>query len=162
MHAQFVAQPPKRLQGHGGSARLGTDCQRQRVHHQVLFFNSIFRRLGNDFFCDGDSSPGRVRDAVLVEQECHHYSPVLSNKREHAVHRLLLSADRIDHCLPVINAKRGLHRFHVHGVNLQRQAGNALQAFHGLFHHLRLVDARKPHVHVEDVRPLVLLHDGFL
>ena len=99
--------------------------------------------------------------SFFIQRKPDDYASVFSDKRKYAVHRLLLPADRINHCLSVIYAQRPLHCLNIHCVDLERQIDHALNLLHRFFHKRRFIDIRKSNIYIQDMRPVILLCDCF-
>ena len=148
---------PERLERHLRRLRLGGDGERQRVNDHVLARDAVLRRgvvyeLGALY-----AALGGLGYAALVEREADDHAAVFLHQREHRGHALGLGAHGVYHRLAVIAPHGALERAGVRAVELQGQAGHALQGADRALEHLGLVHAGKADVDVQDVRARVLL-----
>ena len=136
---------------------LGRDRERERVYHDVADGDSVLCGLGDDFPRHGAPSFGRGRDSVLVDAEGDDRAAVVGDERKHLVHHVLPAVHGIDESLSVVVPQALLQDRRLARIELERCVERGLNRLHSVHHRLRLVDSRKPHVHVEDLRAGVYL-----
>ena len=92
------------------------------------------------------------RDTALVQRQADDGGTVLFAERQNLFQRLLLTVDRVDDGLTVVDAQRTGQGLWIRGVELQRQVGDGLQILDKLLQRGGLVDAGQARVDVEHLR----------
>ena len=154
-HTQNGAHPQLLLAGfqclHGGQnvLLLGAGGQGQAVDVDVLPRDADGKGRLRDAAGNGHPVLGGGQDAPLIDGKAHDGRTVLFAQGQNRVQLFLLAVGRVDDGLAVVHAQAVFQCLHIGGIQLQRQAGDALQGLDHLGHQGRLVHAGCAHVHVQ-------------
>ena len=146
---QFLFDQPDGPQGFGGPFLFGADRQGQTVDDDVGIRYTV--PPGGVADAAGDDQPplGGIGNPLLVQGQADHGGPVLFGQRQHAAQALGLARYRVDQDLAVGRLESPLQGGRIGGIEHQRYAGCRGGAEHGPLHGCRLVDARRPYVHIQ-------------
>ena len=155
--AELFAIEPDRLQDIDRRVRIGRQCGRQGIQHQVFFPKA-------DGGC-GSNNPahrfhpfaGIGRQTAGSKRQTQHRRAVFLGDRQKLFQPLRLRRYGIDQRPAGIYAQSGLQRVGVGGIDCQRQSDQLRQFVHQPHHQRRLVDAGNAGVHVENRRACRLL-----
>ena len=139
---------------------LGRDREGEAVDEHVFLRNPCGQRRVQNPLRDGDALLPGLGDSVFVHAETHHGRPVFFADREDRAQHLRLAVHGVHDGLAVHGTQPRFDRGGVRGVDLQRQIHHRLQRLDHPGHHLRLIDAGKSHVHIQQIRSRVLLLDA--
>ena len=160
--AKLFRDPLQRIQrdvrGLAGSAH----GHGQRIEDEVFLFDTVFLRFRSDLLRDGKTAVRIHGDTVIIQRQSDHRPAVLFHQWEHRVHGRPLAVHGIHERFAVIDAHGSLERVRVRAVQLQRQVRDRLDLLYRSLQHGRLVDARKPDVHVDGVHALFFLSGCFV
>ena len=149
---QLIPDAAQHLKRHVGRVVVGRDGHREAVYDDVLGRNAVLRRARVNLLRDAHAPLDILRNSLFIEGKTYHHAAVLCDQREHGLKALLLAVYGVNHRLAVVEAKTALQRLQIRRVELQRQRRDTLESGHHRLHHLRLVDLRKAHVHIQHVR----------
>ena len=167
-HAQNGAHPQLFFAGfqclHGGQnvLLLGAGGQGQAVDVDVLPRDADGKGRLRDAAGNGHPVLGGGQNAPLIDGKTHDGRTVLFAQGQDRVQLFLLAVGRVDDGLAVVHAQTVFQRLHIGGIQLQRQAGDALQGLDHLGHQGRLVHAGCTHVHVQHLSTGFHLTDRLL
>ena len=111
--SQLLPDPFYGLQGGHGPVLIRAHSHAQGIHQDILLLNTVGGRRLVNLFRHCKPSGRRFRDPVFIQAQGHHHASVLPHQREHRLHDLLLSVDRVDHRLSVIDPHGLLHGLYV-------------------------------------------------
>ena len=159
MQSQHLRHIPDRPEGLRRLLLLGGDRQGQTVDEHILLGDPELQGGGQDALRDLHPGLPGLGDALVVHAEPHHSRAILFAQGENGLQGLPVAVHGIDDGLAAVCPEPGLNGGGIGGVDLQGQLHHRLQGLHGPCHHVGLVDAGETHVHVQDLRPgLLLLH----
>ena len=141
---------------------LGAGGQGQTVDVDVLPRDAGGKGRLRDAAGNGHTVLGGGQDAPLIDGKAHDGRTVLFAQGQNRVQLFLLAVGRVDDGLAVVHAQAVFQCLHIGGIQLQRQAGDALQGLDHLGHQGRLVHAGCAHVHVQHLSPGLHLTDRLL
>ena len=150
----------KRLQRLGCLLLLGRDRKRETVDEHVFLRDARSQRRVQNPLRDGDALLPGLGDSVFIHAETHHGRPVFFADREDGAQHLCFSVHGIHDGLAVHGTQPRFNRRRIRRVDLQRQIHHRLQGLHHPGHHLRLIDAGKTDIHVQQIHARVLLLDA--
>ena len=159
---QLVADTAQHFEGHICRVVVGRDGHREAVDDDVLRRDAVLRRARINLLRDANAALRILGDTILIESQAHDHAAVLCDQREYGLKALLLAVHGVDHGLAVVEAKTALQCLQIRRVELQRQRRDTLESGHHRLHHLRLVDLRKAHVHIQHVRAGLFLFYALL
>ena len=161
-HAQLFLAGFQRLHGGQNVLLLGAGGQGQTVDVDVLPRDAGGKGRLRDAAGNGHPVLGGRQDAPLIDGKAHDSRTVLFAQGQNGVQLFLLAVGGVDDGLAVVHAQTVFQRLHIGGVQLQRQAGDALQGLDHLGHQGRLVHAGRAHVHVQHLSTGLHLTDRLL
>ena len=161
-HAQLFFAGLQRLHGSQNILLLGAGSQGQAVDVDVLPRDAGLQCRRCDAAGNGHAVLGGGQDAPLIDGKAHDGRTVLFAQGQNRVQLFLLAVGRVDDGLAVVHAQAVFQRLHIGGIQLQRQAGDALQGLDHLGHQGRLVHAGCAHVHVQHLSTGFHLTDRLL
>ncbi len=154
LHHRDGAQDLERL------ALVGRASHGQTIDDHVGARDAIALGSSNDALGHGEAPLGRRRDAALVKRQADDRASVALDDGKHRLQAFLFAVHAIDERLAGVTAHRRLHGDGVGRVDHQRQGHRRGELVDGRREHLRLVEFGQTHVDVEDIGPMLLLHDG--
>ena len=148
MKAHLLRDIPHRPQRLGSLLLLRRNRQRQAVDKHILPRDPITLRRPDDFFRDGDTRLPGFGDAVFIQAQPHHRRAVFFAQGQNRVQNLLPSVYGIENRPAAAIPQPGLDGGGIGGVDLERQIAHGLDCLHHFCHHFRLINTRKPHIHI--------------
>jgi hypothetical protein len=103
VHAERVANSLYRFQGDAGRLRISPHSEGQGVDDHVLGRNSYLRCPPDDLASNGDPLVSVLRNALIVHRQSDHRGSMLLCQRQHSLQALLLTIDRVDDGLALID-----------------------------------------------------------
>ena len=148
---QFVADAAQHLKRHIGGVVVGRDGHREAVDDDILGRNTVLRRARVNLLRDAHAPLDILRNSLFIEGKTYHHAAVLRDQREYGLKALLLAVYGVNHGLAVVETKAALQCLQIRRIELERQRRDALESGHHRLQHLRLVDFRKTHVHIQHI-----------
>ena len=161
-HPQLFFAGFQRLHGGQNVLLLGAGGQGQTVDVDVLPRDADGKGRLRDAAGNGHPVLGGGQDAPLIDGKAHDGRTVLFAQGQDRVQLFLLAVGGVDDGLAVVHAQTVFQRLHIGGIQLQRQAGDALQGLDHLGHQGRLVHTGRAHVHVQHLSTGFHLTDRLL
>ena len=151
LQTQLGFHPMKGLQSLGSGRLLGGDREGEAVDIHVLSPDAKGHSPLQNAFGHLKAGLGGLGNAVLIQSEAHHRRAVLLHQGQDGLQRGALSVHRVDDGLAAVDPQGLLQHLGVGGIQLERSVGDSLEGLDGTHHHVRLVDLRQAHVHIQNV-----------
>ena len=152
-HAQLLFAALQRLHRGQNVLLLGAGRQGQAVDVDILPRDTGCQCSFGNAARNGHAVLGGRQDAPLVDGKANDGCAVFFAQRQNGPEFFFLAVGGVDDGFAVVHPQAVFQRLHVGGIQLQGQAGDALQRLDHLRHQGRLVHAGRAHVHVQHLRP---------
>ena len=159
-HSQLLFAGFQRLHRGKHILLLGTGGQGKAVDVDILPGDARCQCRFGDAAGNGHAVCGLGLDAFFVDGKPHDGGSVLFAQRQDGGKFFRLAVGGVDDGLAVVHPQTPRQRFHVGGIQLQGQAGHALQCLDHLLHQHRLIHAGCAHIHVQNLCSGFCLTDG--
>ena len=133
----------------GSTLLLGAGGQGQAVDVDILVRDTDGIGSLDDTLCDGKAPLGCGGNTVLVQRQADDGGTVLFAQRQNFIQCALLTVDRVDDRLAVVNTQCAGKGLRIGRIQLQGQVGDGLQILDELFQRGRLVNAGQTGVDIQ-------------